>query len=260
MWDMIKAGDTVRDKFQILKEAGFDGVEMNSPGGPPNEEIKKACELTGIVIEGIVDSAHWHDTLSSPDPAVRSRGLKALEQALHDCKDLGGTSVLLVPGVVNKDVAYDQCYERSQTEIRKVLPLARELGVKIAIEDVWNNFLLSPMEACRYIDEFNEPAAIGWHFDIGNVIEYGWPEQWIRILGKRIVKLHVKEYSRELAKTQGKWKGFDVKLLEGDNDWPAVMKALDEIGYTTWMCAEVPGGGPEALKDIAGRMDKIISM
>lgn len=260
MWDMIKKGNTVLEKFKVLKEAGFDGVEMNSPGGPPNDEIKRACEQTGILIEGMVDSVHWHHTLSHPDASVRASGLKALEQALRDCKDLGGTSVLLVPGVVNAAVSYDQCYQRSQTEIRKALPLAAELGVKIAVEDVWNDFLLSPLEAARYVDEFDNPAAIGWHMDIGNVVAWAYPEQWIRILGKRILKLHVKEFSRERMNKEGRWKGFDVPLGEGDIDWPAVMKALDEIPYTTWMCAEVPGGGVRELTDIARRMDRILSL
>jgi len=259
MWDMIKGGKSVREKFGILKEAGFDGVEMNSPGGPPNDEIKAAAADAGILIEGIVDSVHWNKTLSDPDPDVRAIGQKALQQALRDCKAQGGTSVLLVPGVVNAKVSYDQCYERSQTEIRKAIPLAEELGIKIAIEDVWNDFLLSPMEAPRYVDEFKTPA-VGWHMDLGNVAAYGYPEQWVKILGKRIVKLHVKEFSRKKMNEEGKGKGFGVKLGEGDINWKAVMHALDDVGYNTWMCAEVPGGGLTELKDIARRMDRILSL
>jgi hexulose-6-phosphate isomerase len=260
MWDMIKAGKTVREKFEVIKEAGFDGVEMNSPGGPPNDDIKRACEDTGILIEGMVDSFHWRMTLGDPDPKIRGVGVRALETALRDCKELGGTSVLLVPGVVNARISYDQCYQRSQEEIRKAIPLAQELGVKIAVEDVWNDFLLSPLEAAKFIDEFDNPAATGWHMDIGNVMAYGYPEQWIRILGKRIVKLHVKEFSREKMNKEGRSKGFDVKLGDGDINWRAVMHALDDIGYHTWMCAEVPGGGVPELEDIARRMDRILAM
>ena len=259
MWGMIKAGKTVREKFQVLKEAGFDGVEMDSPGGPPNDEIVKAAHDTGILIEGVVDSVHWNQTLSHGNPAVRAAGLKALETALRDCKAQGGTSVLLVPGVVNAQVSYDECYERSQIEIRKAIPLAEELGVKIAIEDVWNDFLLSPMEAARYVDEFKS-AAVAWHMDLGNVAAYGYPEQWVKILNKRIVKLHVKEFSRKKMNAEGKGKGFSVKLGEGDINWKAVMHALDDVGYNTWMCAEVSGGGLEELKDVAARMDRILSL
>jgi len=136
MWGMIGAGNTVLEKFQILKDAGFDGVEMDSPDGPPNGEILDAAKRTGLLIEGVVDSVHWDKTLSHADPSVRKIGLDALRQALRDCKALGGTSVLLVPGVVDKNVSYADCYKRSQEEIRKALLLAQELGVKIAIEDV----------------------------------------------------------------------------------------------------------------------------
>jgi L-ribulose-5-phosphate 3-epimerase len=259
MWDMIKGGKTVLERFQMLKQAGFDGVEMNSPGGPPNPEIKEACAQTGIVIEGMVDSVHWLQTLSDPAPSIRAKGLSALEHALRDCKELGGTSVLLVPGVCNERAGYDDCYRRSQGEIRKALPLARELGVKIAVENVWNHFLLSPLEAARYIDEFEDPA-IGWHMDIGNIVAYGYPEQWIRILGKRILKLHAKDFSRKQMNDQGLWSGFKVKLGDGDVDWPAVTKALADVGYNTWVCAEVAGGGVEELSDIARRMDRILSL
>jgi hexulose-6-phosphate isomerase len=168
--------------------------------------------------------------------------------------------VLLVPAVVNKEVSYDDAYTRSQAEIRKAVPLAEELGVRIAIENVWNQFLLSPLEAARYVDEFNSPA-VGWHFDVGNIINYGWPEQWVRILGKRIQKLHIKEFSRKRRDKEGLWKGFDVPLLEGDDDWPAVMKALDEVGYAGWAMTEQPGGdSPEGLADLATRFGKILAL
>ena len=260
MYGMIGPGKTVMEKFEALKEAGFDGVEMDSPTSLSVDEIKAAGEKTGILIEGEVDSAHWSATLSHNNPKLRAQGLGALQTALRDCKALGGTSVLLVPGVVDKSVSYDACWKRSQEEIRKVIPLARELGVKIAIENVWNHFIMSPLEAARYVDEFEAPDAIGWHLDLGNLIVYGWPEQWIRILGKRIVKLHIKEFSRARANNEGLWKGFGVELMEGDNDWPAIMKALDEVGYNAWACAEVNGGDLARLKFISQRMDKILGL
>jgi L-ribulose-5-phosphate 3-epimerase len=182
-----------------------------------------------------------------------------LKKAIRECKDLGGTSVLLVPAVVNKGVSYDDAYKRSQEEIRKAIPVAEETGVKIAIENVWNSFLLSPMEAARYVDEFNSPM-VGWHFDIGNIINYGWPEQWIRILGKRIIKLHIKEYSLKKRDAQGPRAGFGVELLEGDNDWPAIMKALDDVGYAGgWATAEVGGGDLAKMKDVSARLDRILA-
>jgi hexulose-6-phosphate isomerase len=162
----------------------------------------------------------------------------------------------LVPAVVNKEVSYQDAYLRSQLEIRKALALAEKLEVRIAIENVWNQFLLSPLEAQRYIDEFNSPW-VGWHLDVGNIINYGWPEQWIQILGKRIVKLHIKDFSRKKRDEEGLWAGFKVNLWEGDCDWPAVMQALDAIGFRGWGSAELAGGGRERLKDISDQIDRI---
>lgn len=257
-YGMVEEEGSILEKFKLLKELGFDGVEMDGPNDLDKDEILEAKEKTGLEIPGVIDSVHWKLPLSDPDPAIREKSREGLITALHDCKKYGGSTVLLVPGVVSKEVSYDTAYKNSQEEIKKVLPLAKELDIKIALENVWNNFLISPLEAARYVDEFEDPM-IGWYMDIGNIVRYGWPEQWIRILGKRILKLDIKEYSRKKQQEEGIWKGFDVNLLEGDCDWPAVMKAIDEIGYEGWGSAEVPGGGRERLKDISERMDKIFS-
>ena len=188
---------------------------------------------------------------------MRAEGRAGLETALRDCASYGGTTALLVPAVVNGEVGYDEAWERSSAEIRKVLPLAEELGVQIALENVWNGFLLSPLEAARYVDQF-ESEAIGWYFDVGNVVNFGWPEQWIRILGPRILKLDIKEFSRKKRNDEGLWKGFGVKIGDGDCDWPAVRAALAEIGYTGWATAEVGGGDEERLRDIKARMDEVL--
>ncbi|HEV2394135.1 MAG TPA: sugar phosphate isomerase/epimerase family protein [Verrucomicrobiae bacterium] len=257
MWGTLGVKGSVLEKMQAVKTAGYEGAEMNSH--MDQEEVLRARDATGLVIPSVCGVYHWSKPLSHPDPKVRAEGVAALQQTLRDAKRYGATSVLLVPAVVNKQVSYGDAYTRSQAEIRKALPLAEELGVKIACENVWNQFLLSPLEAARYVDEFNSPA-IGWHFDVGNVINYGWPEQWIRILGKRIQKLHIKEFSRKRRDNEGLWKGFDVKLLEGDDDWPAVMKALDDIGYHGWAMTEQPGGDtPEGLRDLVQRFDRILS-
>ncbi len=256
MFGMVEGDAPLVEKFRLIKAVGFDGVEMDSPGPFDPLEVLKARDATGLEIPGVVDSVHWKQTLSDPDPAVRTRGLKGLQTALRECKLYGGSSVLLVPAVVNKDVSYPEAYLRSQAEIRKALPLAEELGIRIAIENVWNQFLLSPLEARRYVDEFNSPW-VGWHLDVGNIINFGWPEQWIQVLGKRIVKLHIKDFSRKKRDEEGLWAGFKVNLWEGDCDWPAVMQALDAIGFRGWGSAELAGGGRERLKDISERMDRI---
>ena len=257
MYETIKLPGSVLEKFTAVKAAGFEGVEPMSHMS--NSEVLDAFKSTGLKPASVCCSTHWKNPLSDPSPAVREVGLRGLEQALRDAKAYGATSVLLVPAVVNKDVSYDVAYKRSQTEIRKALPLAQELGVKIACENVWNHFLLSPLEAARYIDEFESPA-IGWHFDIGNEIAFGWPDQWIHILGKRIQKLHIKEYSLKKRDKTGPNSGFDVEFLEGSNDWPTIMKALDDIGYQGWGIAEQGGAdSPEGLKNLSTRMDKIFA-
>ncbi len=257
MWGTVGVNGSVLEKMKAVKEAGFDGAEMNSH--MDQEEVVRARDETGLVIPSVCGVKHWDLPLSHPDPGVRQQGLDALKQTLRDAKRYGASSVLLVPAIVNAEVSYADAYTRSQAEIRKAVPLAEELGVKIAIENVWNQFLLSPLEAARYVDEFNSPA-VGWHFDVGNIINYGWPEQWIRILGKRIQKLHIKEFSRKQRDNQGLWKGFDVKLLEGDDNWPAVMKAIDQVGYNGWAITEQGGGDtPEGLRDLRERLDKILS-
>jgi hexulose-6-phosphate isomerase len=258
MWGTVGVKGSVLEKMKTVKAAGFEGVEMNSH--MDQDEVVRARDEAGLVIPSVCGAQHWDKPLSHPDPAVRAAGLEALKQTLRDAKRYGASSVLLVPAVVNKEVSYPDAYTRSQAEIRKAVPLAEELGVKIAIENVWNQFLLSPLEAARYVDEFNSPA-VGWHFDVGNIINYGWPEQWVRVLGKRIQKLHIKEFSRERRDKEGLWKGFDVPLLEGDDDWPAVMKALDEVGYSGWAMTEQGGGDtPEGLKDLATRLGKILAL
>jgi L-ribulose-5-phosphate 3-epimerase len=256
MWGSLGVGKTILEKFQAAKLAGYDGVEVDSHLN--RDEVLQAGEATGLKIHSVCDSKHWKLLLSSPDPKVREDGVEALKTALEDAKIFGADAVLLVPGRVTDSVSYDECWDRSTEEIKKALPVAEKLNVKIAVENVWNNFLLSPLETASYIDHFESPW-IGAYFDCGNVLAYGWPEQWIKILGKRIAKIHIKEYSRKIADTQGKSAGFKVKLMEGDVNWHAVMNALDEVGYQGWVGIEMPGGDtPEGLKDLCDRLKLIL--
>jgi len=256
MWGSNGVGTTIEEKFRSAKAAGFDGIEAMSH--LDRKEVLRAMDATGLPVPSVCGAMHWKYLLSDPDPQIRASGVEALKLSLEDAKAFGSDTVLLVPGRVTDKVSYDECWSRSTEEIKKAVPLAEKLNVKIAIENVWNNFLLSPMEAANYIDQFSTPV-VGFYFDCGNILAYGWPEQWIRILGKRIAKVHIKEYSRKIADTQGKGAGFKVKLREGDVNWPEVMKALDEIGYANWATIEQPGGDtPEGLKDLCDRLKLII--
>lgn len=253
MWGTVGAKGSVLEKMKAVKEAGFDGAEMNSH--MDQAEVLKARDETGLEIPSVCGVKHWDKVLSSPDAKVREEGLEALRQTLRDAKAYGAGSILLVPGTVGKETTYDQCWERSIAEIRKAIPLAEELGVKISIENVWNNFITEPAQAAAYVDAFGSPM-VGWHFDCGNIIRYGDPIEWIKKLGPRIKRVHVKEYSRDKAmKTGDVWKGFGVPLLEGANNWPGIVKALAEIGYTNYLITEQGGG----LKELSTALDKIIA-
>ncbi len=255
---MIKEELSLTDKFKLAKDLGFHGVELNSPVEFSKNEILEAKAKSGIELPSVVNKDHWKMPLSDPDPEVRKQIVQSVAQSLQEAKDFGGDTVLVVPGVVNEKVSYEQAYNTSLNTIRELIPFAEKTGMQIALENVWNNFLLSPIEAKRFVDEINHPL-VGWYFDIGNVLRYGWPEQWIKTLNTRIMKLHIKEYSRELMNTKGLWEGFKVELLEGDNNWPVVMKAVSEINHKgSWLTAEVNGGDRNRLKDISERMDKII--
>ena len=220
-------------------------------------EVLNARDATGMIVPSVCGANHWKFPLSDPDPAIREQGVEALKVSLEDAAAYGADTVLLVPGRVSETVSYDDCWNRSVEEIKKVVPTAINLKVKIAFENVWNNFLISPMEAAIFVDQFKTIFA-GFYFDCGNVLVYGWPEQWIKILGKRLAKVHIKEFSRKIADTQGKSAGFKVNLQEGDVNWPKVMKSLDDIGYSGWTTIEQPGGNtPEGLKELCNRLINI---
>ncbi len=242
-YQMIKEDLSVLDKFKLLADIGFEGTEIHVTTEIDRDAVRKAIDATGVVVHGFLNS-------NKPD----------LRFAIDSARFYGATSVLVVAGKVDKDRPYDTVYREQQERIRAALPYAEEQKIRLLIENVWNNFLLSPLEMARFIDELDSPAA-GVYFDVGNVVRCGWPEQWIRILGKRIGKLDIKEYSREKQMNEGLWKGFDVEIGEGDCDWAAVRQALADIGYTFgWATAEVPGGDRRRLADIAARMDKALGL
>ena len=242
-YHMITDDLSVLDKFKLLADLGFDGTEIHVRTKIDRDEVRRAIESTGVVVHGFLNS-------DKPDL------MHAIDSAVY----YGGTSVLVVAGRVDKEHSYDQVYRNEQQRIKAAAPYAEQQGIQLLIENVWNNFLLSPLEMARFVDEIGSPA-VGVYFDVGNVVRFGWPEQWIRILGHRIGKLDIKEYSRQKQLDEGLRKGFQVEIGEGDCDWPAVRRALHDIGYTSgWATAEVPGGDRNRLAEIAQRMDRSLGL
>ncbi len=239
------------DRLKMARDVGFEAVQAyTTPAEREAEEIKQAADGAGIKIDSVMNEGHWEWPLSSSDPAVVEKSLGAMRTSLHNAKLWGSYSVLLVPAVVNPQTSYRDAWTRSQTQIRKLIPLAQELGIVIAIEEVWNKFLLSPLEFATYIDEFNSPWIKAW-FDVGNVVLYGYPQDWIRTLGKRIVELHLKDFKR--SEDGYKW----VNLGEGDINWPEVRKALAEIGYSGTATTELDAGDEAYLRDVSKRVDRL---
>jgi L-ribulose-5-phosphate 3-epimerase len=239
------------DKFKLAKECRFEGIE-----GSPMDDLDAARKLgimareAGVPIHSIVYGG-WGAPFSDPDTKVIEKGLAGMETALRSAKALGAETVLLVPAIVTETVSYGDAYKRSQEHIRKLLPLAERLGIIIAVENVWNKFLLSPLEFARYVDEFESPW-LRAYFDVGNVIIYGYSQDWIRTLDKRIVKVHLKDFKRN---------GYQwTNLLEGDVNWKQVRRALDEAGYEGFLTPELSGGDKAYLTDLSERIDRILAM
>lgn len=253
-YGMARFEQDVAETFATLKELGYDGVELDSPGGLEKTAALAASRSTGLPIHGVVNSIHWKTRLSDPEESTRAEALEGLLTAIREAHMVGGSSVLLVPAVVDKATTPDQARERSIAQIRKALPLAAELGIHILIENVWNRFLYDPEGGndqdakllVEYIDEINSPW-VGSYFDIGNHQKFGKPAEWIRQLGKRIVKLDAKDWGVE---------GGFGKIGEGDVNWPDVRAALSEIRYTGWATAEVSGGNRDRCAEILANMRK----
>jgi L-ribulose-5-phosphate 3-epimerase len=240
------------ERFKMIRDAGFEVAQVpTEPDQSKAEEIKKAADAVNVHIDSIMNMDHWKYPLSSSDPAVVETSLVGMRTSLHNAKLWGADTVLLVPAVVNPQTSYLDAWTRSQKQIRTLIPLAEELKVVIAMEEVWNKFLLSPLEMVKYIDEFQSPWIKAW-FDVGNVMLYGFPQDWIRTLDKRIAKVHLKDFKR---KPDGyAW----VNLGDGDVDWSAVRAAFAETGYSGSVIAELQPGDETYLRDVSTRIDRLL--
>jgi L-ribulose-5-phosphate 3-epimerase len=241
------------DRFATAKAAGFEAIEMQTLTEPAQvEEARAASASTGVAIHSVMNMEHWRSPLSSADPEVVKRSVAGMETSLRNAKAWGAGVVLLVPAVVDPKTSYRDAWTRSQQVIKeRILPLAAELKVVVAVEEVWNRFLLSPLEMARYVDELDSPWAKAY-FDVGNVVLYGYPQDWIRTLGPRIVRVHLKDFSMDRGKGTFAWKN----LGEGDIDWPAVRQAFADIGFTGYMTTELAAGDAAYIADVAARVSR----
>ncbi len=254
---MVETKGGLVEKFKIAKAAGYDGIELDSPGFDV-AEAKLAIAQSGLPVDGSVCSTHWRIRHTSPKDDVRSQALDDLQTAIRDTHAVGGHTVLLVAGK-GEDGPESEIWKRSIDNIRQCLPLCAELGVVIAIENVWNQFLYdhdgpdnqTADKFVRYVDEFQSPW-VGMQFDIGNHWKYGNPGDWIRSLGRRVVKLDIKGYSR----AKQNW----ADITEDDIPWADVRKALDDIGFQGWVAAEVGGGDQKRLAKVARQIDAALNI
>lgn len=255
--NMLPKG-TWEERFRLARTVGFEDIELvTTPDPQEAEAAKKAAEATGIRIHSVMNQAHWQFPLSSPDPAVVAKSVEGMEISLRNARLWGADTVLLVPAVVNKEVGYKEAWDRSTQAVRKLLPLAEKLKVIIGIENVWNKFLVSPLEFAAYVDQFKSPY-VRAYFDVGNIVLYGFPQDWIRALGKRIVKLHFKDFSFRRDPALKKPVADFCALREGDVDWKAVHAALTEIGFKGAATVELPGGDEAYLREVSRRVDLIL--
>jgi len=236
---------SVEDKLRLVKDVGFEGVEINSrllkSGGVEPREVARASEKVGIPIHGVSGASHGD--------------LKAI---LDEAAIYGATSVLHVARA-DPNGSYLENYRRTQDAIREAIPHAEKKRIPLLIENVWATFLIEPLGMARYIDELDSPYAQSY-FDVGNVMRWGVPQQWIEVLGKRIGKIHVKEYSLKTAMKEGMIKGFDFPMGKGDIQWNRVREELAKIPYHGWATAEVKGGDRQRLAEIVAEMNTILAL
>jgi hexulose-6-phosphate isomerase len=241
-WGMIDRSLSVEDRFRLAKDVGFAGVEVtrhSKEKGPEPAELARISEKTGVPIHGVVNGAY-----------------QDLEPAVDDAAIYGATTVLHVVRT-DPETSYMENYKRTQDLIRSAIPHAEKKKIKILVENVWATFLIEPLTMARYIDELNSPW-VKAYFDVGNVMRWGFPQHWIEVLGKRIDKIHIKEFSLKVAMKEGMGKGFDFPIGQGDINWARVREELKKIGFHDWATAEVSGGDRQKLADISAQMDRVL--
>ena len=243
-WGMLQEKTlSLEDRLKVIKDSGFEGIEVSRAASKKAEtdprELAAAAQKVGVVIHG-----------------VSNGGNGDLDAAIEEAAIYGATTVLHVVRA-DANVSYLENYKRSQDLIRAAIPKAEQKKIKICVENVWATFLIEPMGMARYLDEIGSPW-VRSYFDIGNVMRWGWPQQWIEVLGKRIEKIHIKEFSLKTAMKEGMSKAFDFPIGQGDIDWKRVREELAKIEFHDWATAEVRGGDRKRIAEISSEMDRVL--
>ena len=244
-YHMVAGKLSVQDKFQLVKDLGFDGIETRVALGEKNrglvDSYLDASQKTGLPIHGVIHS-------SNP----------TLKEAVNQASYLGANSVLhVVP--YNQQIGYFENYQQTQSTIRAAVSNAEQKHIMILLENVWATFLIDPVSMAKYIDEIDSPM-VGAYFDVGNVVRWGWPPHWIEVLGARIKKIDIKEYDLNIAMNEGMRDGFRQPLGSGSIDWEKIRKELAGMKYEGWATAEVKGGDRARLADIASQMNEVLQI
>jgi len=244
---------TLEERLAAAKEAGFAAVELPTINPEERAEVKALFEKYGLICPSVMTSGAWEYIATSPDPEVRAKSAECYKRAIDTAVYMGCDTILTVPGCVNAEITYEEALVNAKLTLDLVVPYAEEKGITLAIENVWNKFLITPIDMKNFIDSFNSKF-VASYFDVGNIVFYGFPQHWIKTLGQRIKRIHIKGFSMN---------GFEsfawCQLLESTIDWKAVMDALAEAGYTSWVTAEL-GPDERGLKGICEDMDKILAL
>jgi L-ribulose-5-phosphate 3-epimerase len=223
---------SIEEKLALAKRAGYHGVEINTLEDlAERERVAAAARSAGIELPSVMASGHWANPLSSPEEDVRQKGMQNIRDSVDTAVAVGATVVLVVPAVINDTQLYRDGYEISLRSMRELAPYARERGIRLGVENVWNRFLLTPREMRQYLDDVDAPN-VGLYFDCGNILNYGYPQTWIREMGDRIIKIHVKDFDASTRQFR--------HLLQGSVNWKEVRLALREIGYDDYLTVELP--------------------
>lgn len=273
---------SLEEQFKVTKEAGFDTIELNVTENVVNDsivtndlalaekldltldadeavlnQIHRLIEKYQLPVSSLSTALHWTYPLNSNDEKIREKGKAIVRQMIDFCRALGGDTVLVVPALVTMEQPYDQAYDWAKKALLELAPYAQDKQIVIGIENVWNKFLLSPLEFRQLLEQVNSDY-VGAYFDIGNILQYGFPEQWIRILGDKIAKIHVKDFKQSIGSIQG-----FTNLLQGDVNWQSCMKELNKIGYDGPLTCELSPykvNGQQLALDTAGALSYITKL